>query len=87
METAEILPENEVTTENLATLFKRAFFSISFDKDGDLVVQTDGPKVFVIVDENKKMLKYMTIYGVKETSPLELKHALANRMNDSIILG
>jgi len=87
MANIEVLSENEVTKENLASLFKRAFMSSSFDEDGDLVVQTDGPRVFVTVDEDKKLLNYMAIYGVKESSPLELKHALTNKMNDKIIFG
>ncbi len=87
MATAEVLAENEITKESLAALFKRAFLSTSFDKDGDLVVQTDGPRVFVTVDEDKKLLKYMSIYGVKESSPVELKHALVNKMNNDIIFG
>jgi len=85
MANVEVLVENEVAKESLAALFKRAFMSTSFDEDGDLIVQTDGPRVFVSVDEEKKLLKYMAIYGVKESSPLELKHAFVNKMNDEII--
>lgn len=85
MVNSELLSEKEISKERLAALFKQAFFSTSFDKDGDLVVRSDGPRVFVIVDSQKKLLKYMAIYGVKETAPLELKHQFVNRMNDDII--
>lgn len=59
--------------------------STSLDEDGDLLVRTGGQRVLVTVDEDQKLLKYMAIYGVKETSPLELKHALVNRMNEGFI--
>ena len=85
MATAEVLAENEVTTENLATLFKRAFFSTSFDEDGALFVNTDAIRgVLVSVDEEEKALRYLVVYGVKETVPLELKLALVNKMNHGI---
>lgn len=85
MATAEILAEDEVTTSNLAQMFKRAFLKTDLDKDGDLRVHTDGPRVVVTVDQDKKLLKFMAVYGVKESARLELKHAFANKMNDEII--
>ncbi len=87
MATAEVLGEDEVTTSNLAEIFNRAFFKTSLDKDGDLRVQTDGPRVVVIVDQDKKLLKFMAVYGVKESAHLALKHAFVNKMNDDIIFG
>lgn len=87
MSNIEVLSESEVTKENLVSLFKRAFMSTSFDDDDDLVVQTDGPRVYVTIDEEKKLLKYMAIYGVNESSSLELKYALTNKMNDNFIFG
>ena len=85
-EAAEIIAEQEVTPENIRTLFRRAFYSASVDEDGDVCIDTDGPRVFITVKENIKMLRYMTVYGVKESAPLELKNAFANRMNDDVIL-
>ena len=49
MTTAEMIAEKDVTPENLAALFKRAFFEVSRDDDGDVVVQTEGPLIFVCV--------------------------------------
>jgi hypothetical protein len=68
MTTAEVLAEDEVTTSNLAQIFKRAFFKTSFDKDGDLVVHTDGPRVLVEVNQENKLLKFVSFFGVKESS-------------------
>jgi len=82
----EIILGSDLTKESLALLFKRAFFKISVDSDGDIIVNTDGPRVFVTLDSNKNLLKYMSVYGFKESAPLELKYSLINKMNDQIIL-
>jgi len=87
MAMAEVLAEDEVTTSNLAQIFKRAFLKTSLDKDGDLIVHTDGPRVIVTLNQDKKLIKFMTIYGVKESARLDLKHTFTNRMNDEIIVG
>lgn len=86
MGATEIIPENEITIENLAGLFKRAFFSTSLDDDGDLAVKTDGLLIYIAVEKNHKLLKYMTTFGVKETAPAELKYAFVNKMNDEVLL-
>ncbi|MDE0221248.1 MAG: YbjN domain-containing protein [Spirochaetaceae bacterium] len=83
---AEIIPENDVTPENILALFKRAFYSASLDDDGDVCVDTDGPRVYVTVMENTKLLRYTTVYGVNDTAPLESKHTFVNKMNDDVIL-
>ena len=87
MATAEVLAEDEVTTSNLAQIFKRAFFKTSVDKDGDLIVHTDGPRVIVTLNQDNKLIKFMTVYGVKESAGLDLKHTFTNRMNDEVIVG
>ena len=85
-EAAEVIAENDVTPENIRTLFKRAFYSASLDDDGDVCVDTDGLRVHVTVMDNTKLLRYVTVYGIKDTAPLESKHAFVNKMNDDVIL-
>jgi hypothetical protein len=86
METFDVLTESEVTSENIASLFKRAFMSCSIDEDGDLKVQVDDLRVILSIHDGQKLLKMMAIFGVNESSPLELKHAFVNKMNDVYIL-
>ncbi|MEW6259428.1 MAG: YbjN domain-containing protein [Thermodesulfobacteriota bacterium] len=85
MAMAEVLTEDEVTISNLAQIFKRAFFKTSIDKDGDFIVHTEGPRVIVTLNQDNKLIKFTTIYGVKESARLDLKHTFTNRMNDEII--
>ena len=83
---SEIIAEDEVTTENLEGLFKRAFFSAKIDEDERLVIGTESiRRIFVGVDEDRKLLKYMAAFGLKEEAPLGLKHAFVNRMNHRVI--
>ncbi len=85
MASPRLLAESEITTSNLDELFREAFFKTSLDKDGDLIVQSDGPRVIVTVDQQKKLVKFMAVYGLREEAALEPKLALVNRMNDEII--
>ena len=79
------LPEGEVNAQKLAEIFKVAYMKCTIDEDGDLLVQTDGPRVFVSVQEDKKLLKFIAMYGLKESATEEMKMAFVNRMNDGII--
>jgi hypothetical protein len=79
------LEENEVTKSNLSNLFKSAFFKTSLDSDGNLVVQTDGPKVFVTLDSSHKLIIFMTVYEVKKSARIDLKNQFVNKMNDEFV--
>lgn len=87
MTTTEILVENEVTIFNLAQIFKRAYLKTDIDEDGDLVVHTDGLRVIVTIDQDRTLLKYLVLYGIKEAGDLKLKYEFVNKMNDRFILG
>ncbi|MCS1408363.1 MAG: hypothetical protein M2R45_01538 [Verrucomicrobia subdivision 3 bacterium] len=72
-----------MTTERLVALFKRAYFSVSLDEDGDLCVGTDDiRRVFVIIYEDYKLLRYFALFGLWEKASLESKRAFVNKMND-----
>lgn len=81
MTSPELIPEAEVTAENLQALFTRAYYSTSIDEDGDIRVQTDGPNVFIIIDNEKKHLLFNVFYGFKENVSLADKYELANILN------
>lgn len=81
----QLIEENEVTTETLVDLFEQAFYKTSVDSDGDVLVNVDAYNVFVILDKDRKLLKYMALHEVKESAPPESKLALINRLNDEYI--
>jgi hypothetical protein len=79
---AEVMAEGDVATANLTKLFEQAMFKTSLDKDGDLVVHTDGPRIIVMVVAGKKLLKFMCFYGFKASARQDAKLSFVNRLND-----
>jgi hypothetical protein len=86
MPSVEILSETEVTIPNLAQVFKRAFFSTSIDSDGDLLVQSEGPRIIVRIDAEKKLLVFMVMVRIKESAPESAKLSLVNNLNNKMVL-
>ncbi|HEY9750269.1 MAG TPA: YbjN domain-containing protein [Allocoleopsis sp.] len=84
---SDILPENQVTRETLQRCFKSAFLKTEIDEDGDLRVQSDfGIHPFVMIDEDRKLIKFMSLFSLKENIPEEDKLKLVNKLNDDVIL-
>lgn len=86
MAAVEVLAETEVTTPNLAQVFKRAFFSTSVDSDGDLIVQSDGPRIIVRIDTEKKLVVFLMMLRIKEAASETTKLNLVNSLNSKLIL-
>ena len=84
-ENIELIAEDQVAPGTIRDLFRRAFFSTSLDDDGDVRVETDDPTVFVSINADNKLVKYTTVYGLKNSASLESKHAFVNKMNDDVI--
>src|SRR5919109_5034706 len=82
----EVFAEDEVTISILAQTLQQGFFKVSLNNDGYLTVYTDGPRVIMTVNQDNKLIRFMSIYGVKESAPLELKHTFVNKMTDDVIL-
>jgi hypothetical protein len=82
----EVFAEDEVTISILARTLQQGFFKVSLNNDGYLTVYTDGPQVIMTVNQDNKLIRFMSIYGVKESAPLELKQAFVNKMTDDVIL-
>lgn len=85
MGTPEIIAENQVTTDTLESLFRRAFFSTSLDDDGDVCVETDDPIVYVSINASNKLIKYTAVYRFKESVSMNSKLVFVNKMNDDVI--
>lgn len=83
----EMLSEDEITPENLVSVFRRALMSASIDDEGELYVQMNEMRIYIFVKEKAKMLRYMAAFGVKESDPFELNLALVNEMNNNIAFG
>ena len=74
-----------MNSKTLQSLFDRALYNSSIDDDDDVVVETEAISVYISISRDNKLLKFMAAYKVDEAAPIELKHALVNKMNDDVI--
>ncbi|MGH8653936.1 MAG: YbjN domain-containing protein [Gammaproteobacteria bacterium] len=83
----EVFAEDEVKISALAQIFRQAFYNVLHQEDGYFIVSTDGPTVMIFLDHDAKLIRFASLYPIKESAPLELKHAYINKMNHRFILG
>jgi len=77
--------ETEVQPENLLNLFKEAYLKVTIDRDGDLKIETDMGVSFLRMIEDRKLLKYISMYGFKTTATEPDKLSFLNTLNHQII--
>ena len=85
MDTPTFLEENEVTVENIASLFRQAFYNASVDEDDDVVIRIDDLAAFISINRNLKLLKYTALYEFEDFAPSDEKHSFVNRVNDEYV--
>ena len=61
----EVIDEEEINLRTIKTFFDSAFIKSEFDEDGDLKIEDDGLKTFIVVDEEKKMITYFSIWPLR----------------------
>jgi hypothetical protein len=82
-----ILPEDQVTSAQLQQFFKAAFMKAEVDEDGDIKVKTDaGITVWISIEGERQLLKYVATYGFKEDATEVDRLQLVNTLNDNVIL-
>ena len=80
------LTEEDINTENFREIIKAAFLTAEVDSDGHLKVTTDsGIKTFVIVDQERKFVKFTVGFGLKEDRDEIDKLRFINQLNTQII--
>jgi hypothetical protein len=84
--TAEPLRESEVTAERLQQLFQGAFLGCEIDDDGDLLVREEGVKTFVQIDEDRKLLNYLTFWSLRPEFSEAQKLSFVNAINKRVII-
>jgi hypothetical protein len=89
-EKEETMSNEPVTTENLSrellkSVFDAAYMSMTFDKDGDIVLQ-EQCKCIVIPDKEKRRIVLMAQYGFKASASESEKMAAVNKINKDYII-
>jgi len=83
----KFLEENKVNKTNILHIFKNAFMKASLDEDEDIRVTSGLGSVFLIeVLSDKKMLKYVSMFGFKTSASASKKLAFLNELNSGVIL-
>ena len=82
-----VLSEAGVTPARLQRFFKDAFLKAEIDEDDDVKVRTDaGITVWISIEAERKLLKYVATYGFKEDATEVDRLQLVNTLNDNVIL-
>ncbi len=86
MNTPEFIAEENGSIKSLADIFKRAFFKATLDDIGGMIIDLDdGYRMVVLVESNKKLIRFMAIEFIEESATHEQKLELVNRMNDRVV--
>ena len=83
---SDIISADEMNNEKIHTLFKAAYMKPEYDSDGD--VRIKGPSGFhqiISVDGEKQLIKYMSMFGLKENRSREEKLEFVNKLNDGVV--
>ena len=82
---AEVMNEDDVSTEALLQLFRRAFLKAKIDDDGDVYI-TDGLDfpIWVAVDVEQRLIRFFTFMEREEDRPFT--EAAANYANATVVL-
>ena len=85
MSVMKIINEDDVSTEALLQLFRRAFLKAKIDDDGDVYI-TDGLDfpIWVAVDSDQRLIRFFTFMQREEGRPFT--EAAANHANATVVL-
>ncbi len=83
---SELLAMQDVSKERLIQLLKAAYLPVETDKDGDIVIRDSGVNTFILIDSDKKLLNFISIWGFKPRSNETARLKFANKLNDDLIL-
>ena len=85
---SDIICADDINNERLYELFKAAYMKPEYDSTGDIKIE--GPSGFhqiVSVDADKKLIKFMSIFGFKDDrerkEKIELLSILTRIIHDS----
>ena len=82
----EMIGGEELTGHKLLEIFKGAYMDAQLDSDGDVRLALDGIKVLITVDQSRKLVHFISIFGVKPEATRQQVLELCNRINDRLIL-
>lgn len=82
----EIITPDDMSIEKIYGIFQAAYMKPELDSDGDVRVKgPSGIRQIISVETEKQLLKFMSIFGLKENRNREEKLELVNRLNENVV--
>ena len=80
-----ILPEDDVTIENIATVLDDAAISYRIDEDGDLLVDEFSSTYWIIIDKERRFLRFYSFIPTLSSDEAALTQ-FANHCNNKVAM-
>lgn len=78
--------EQDVTLQNMMGLFTQCDVKFTVSDEETLNLDIDGASIYLEVDQDKKMIKFIALAKINAFAPYEQKHDFVNALNDSYVL-
>lgn len=82
----DIISTDDLTIARLTEIYKGAYIDAEVGADGDIKLQLDGLKVFVKVEQTKKILRLYSLFSAKPGTTRQQMLELCNRINDGLVM-
>ncbi len=88
MQTIRYADEKEVTLPFLLDLFRHAQYEASINDDGAFMVlaETALVSIDILMAENVRLIRFTSMYKMKDTASIGQKSAFANKLNNCVIM-
>ena len=81
-----VIVAEEISTSTLHGIFEKVGYTCTFDRDGDLLVESTTAFTNVLVDPDHQHLRFVSGFSLNEFADEDLKLSIANRLNDEFVL-
>ena len=81
-----VIVAEEISTSTVHGIFEKVGYTCTFDRDGDLLVESTTAFTNVLVDPDHQHLRFVSGFSLNEFADEDLKLSIANRLNDEFVL-
>ncbi len=82
----EMIQGEDLSAPRLLEMFRDAYLDAQLDTEGDVRLTIDGISILVTVDQSRKLVHFISIFGIKPGATRQQVLELCNRINDRLIL-
>ncbi|HYL40821.1 MAG TPA: YbjN domain-containing protein [Candidatus Binatus sp.] len=82
----DLIRGEELSAARLLRIFRDGYLEAELDTEGDVRLTLDGISILVTVDVSRRLIHFISIFGVKPGATHQQVLELCNRINDRLIL-